>query len=379
MNFKKYSSLIPERIGDAMGMGNLIGKKIGLANLKLVITALLLASTAIINLKGEQIRPKGDLPQLSFRNTTGNMVQLTTIPASAVKVTVGIYGINIYDLNLRSNTYSMSMYVWLRWKGTIDPVKTLEFTNVVDNWGLIQASQFDSAKVLPDGSFYQVIQVNGRFFQAFNLTRYPLDTQELTLYIENSTDTYDQVVYVPDRESIGYSSTILIPGWEIQGLNVNSYLHDYGTNFGEVGESDASKYSTLKFSFQLERYVNFFLWKMLLPLLIVLMTNWIALLLNPTFIEVRTAMPATALLTTVFMHQSALDAIPECPSLVLMDQIFVMAYAFIVITLIQIIYINTKIDRESPESIARMVRVDKWSFTLQITGFVLLLLTLTLG
>ena len=84
-------------------------------------------------------------------------------------------------------------------------------------------------------------------------------------------------------------------------------------------------------------------------------------------------MPATALLTTVFLHQSALDAIPECPSLVLMDQIYVAAYAFIVLTLLQIIYINTKMDRESPESIARMVRLDKKSFTAQIVGFVILL------
>ncbi len=341
----------------------------------LTMIAILVLSTGIIDSFGLPFpnRINGDKPQFTIKNSAGTLVKMDSPPAKAVKVAVGIYGVNVYDLDLRSNTFNMSLYVWLRWKGDADPVKSLEFPNVVENWGLVKAALYDSAKILPDGSKYQVLEVNGRFFQAFDLSRYPLDKQELALYIENSTDVVDDVVYIPDSVSTGYSSSILIPGWKIKGLGVSSYLHDYGTNFGEVGVSDASKYSSLKFSLQLDRYVNFFLWKMLLPLLIVLMTNWIALLMNPTFIEVRTAMPATALLTTVFLHQSALDAIPECPSLVLMDQIYVAAYAFIVLTLLQIIYINTKMDRESPESIARMVRLDKKSFTAQIVGFVILL------
>jgi hypothetical protein len=75
----------------------------------------------------------------------------------------------------------------------------------------------------------------------------------------------------------------------------------------------------------------------LLPLLLVLITNWLALILSPKFAEVSTAMPATAQLITVFLQQSSLDAIPQVSSLVLMDLICVLAYAMIVITFGQII------------------------------------------
>ena len=311
--------------------------------------------------------------QLHISQNRGELLPLDSIPTDSKQVTIGIYSANIYDMNIRSNTFNMSFYLWLRWNGDFDPVTTLEFTNVVDNWGLTKDNILDSAQILKDGSHYQVMHVGGRFFQTFDLHRYPLDKQELSVYVENSTESVENLVYIPDSVSTGYSGDLLVPGWKVKELNVSSYVRDYGTDFGEVGLEKASTYSTVKFSFKLERYANFFLWKMMLPLIIVLMTNWIAFLLPPTLVEVRTAMPATALLTSVFMRQSALDAIPECPSLVLMDQIYVMAYICIVLTLIQIIWINIRIDENSPESISQMRKIDKRSFVVQIIGFIIVL------
>ena len=52
-------------------------------------------------------------------------------------------------------------------------------------------------------------------------------------------------------------------------------------------------------------------WKLLLPLIVVLCGSWIVLLLEPCQIEVRTGLPATALLTTVFLQQSYVDQLPQ--------------------------------------------------------------------
>jgi hypothetical protein len=311
--------------------------------------------------------------ELHVKNNSGKLIPLNDLPANAKRVTVGIYTINIYDLDLRSNTYRMSAYVWLIWKGDFDPVESLEFTNVVENSGFTKQSLLEAPRLLKNGSKYQAMHIEGRFFQPYDLKKYPLDSQELSLFVENTRDTYNEVVYIPDHTATGYDSNLLIPGWKVTGLNARTYIHDYGTNFGEADVAEASKYSTVKFSFDLVRNIHFFMWKLLLPLLIVLLTNWFALILKPTLIEVRTAMPATALLTAVFMRQSAMDAIPECPSLVLMDQIYLLAYLFILLTLLQVIWINTQIVRRTPENIARIIKIDKMSFAAQITGFSFLL------
>jgi hypothetical protein len=105
-------------------------------------------------------------------------------------------------------------------------------------------------------------------------------------------------------------------------------------------------------------------------LLIILLTNWLSLILKPTFFEVRATLPATALLTIIFLQQSALDAIPGCPSLVLMDKIYLLAYFCVILTLLQIFWVDVNLDKESSSSIQKMIKIDRVSFVAQIFFFV---------
>ena len=312
------------------------------------------------------------------RHPQGTFVNVNAPTPGANLVSIGLYGINIYNLDLKSSTYSMTAYMWLRWKGDYDPVETLDFINLVQNVNFTKKTLLATPTVLSNGEKYQVIRLDGSFYQPFNVTRYPLDKQQLSLYIENSTDTSDKIFYVPDLASTSYDIALIVPGWETKGLEIKSYLHDYGTDFGETGVPLGSKYSRIKFSVNLDRYTNFFVWKLLIPLLIILMTNWLTLLLHPSFFEVRAAMPATALLTIVFLQQSSLDAIPGCASLVLMDKIYLLAIFNVALTLLQIIIVNNKLDKESCSNLLKMIRVDKISFIVQILFFAVCLAILLL-
>ena len=80
-------------------------------------------------------------------------------------------------------------------------------------------------------------------------------------------------------------------------------------------------------------------------------------------------MPATALLTTVFLQQSSLDAIQGVSSLVLMDYIYVLAYAMIVITFGQIVWDNHRAKDEDEAVIKHVVKLDRWSILLQVAVF----------
>ncbi len=305
-----------------------------------------------------------------LKSTRGTLVTVDTPPPGAQKVTVGIYGLNVYNLDLKASTYSMTAYMWLRWKGDKDPVASLDFTNLVQDVVFTKKTLLGVPKILSNGEKYQCIRMDGVFFQPYDLSSYPLDQQELSLFVENSTDTCDKCFYIFDKPSSGYDVGLKVPGWIVKGLEANSYIHDYGTDFGEKDVAYASKYSGIKISLGLERYINFFIWKLMLPLLIILMSNWLSLLLNPKLFEVRVVMPATALLTIVFLQQSALDAIPGCSSLVLMDKIYLLAYLSVVLTLFQIIMINVKLDKGSEASILKMIKLDKISFAVQVLFFV---------
>jgi hypothetical protein len=305
-----------------------------------------------------------------IKNTQGTFLDVNKPFDNAKKVTVGIYVVNISDIDVQSNIYQIGAYLWLRWRGNFDPVESLDFINRVENSDFTKKALLSTPGLLHNGEKYQVIRINGVFFQSFDLRNYPLDKQELSLYIENSTDSYDRIFYVPDKVSSGYDVGLIIPGWQVIGLTENSYIHDYGTDFGELGIPKASMYSVVKFVLHLDRHVNFFVWKLFIPLLIILLTNWLSLILKPTFFEVRATLPATALLTIIFLQQSALDAIPGCPSLVLMDKIYLLAYFCVILTLLQIFWVDVNLDKESSSSIQKMIKIDRVSFVAQIFFFV---------
>ena len=332
------------------------------------LSLFMLIVSLLLGLNGCSARNTTDPSVVQAKPLTGKLTPLGTPNPSAQRVTVGLYVINVYDINLSSQTYYLTGYVWMRWQGENDPTGSLEFTNTVEEWGLLRKNLYEKPLVLGDGSYYQATRIQGRFFQPFDLTNYPLDKQKLILLIENSANA-DKVVFLPDTDASGYDQNLMAPGWNITSLQMESLLHDYGTSFGNP--ADLGTYSALRFALDLTRVQNLFIWKLMLPLVIVLFTNWLALTLSPTRIDVRTAMPATALLTTVFLQQASLDAIPQVASLVLMDKIYAVAYGVLVLTFARIVWDNTHIKEEDVQAVRQMHRMDLISLALQVVGFVL--------
>ena len=301
----------------------------------------------------------------STKNISGGVYTKAGAPAAtATKVMVGLYAVNAYEIDTAANTFFFKGYLWLRWKGDVDPISTLEFANSVEEWGLTVTNLTEKPQDLPSGEHLQTMRVQGRFFEPFVLSNYPLDKQNLEITLEDTLNDNTKIVYVPDNKETAFDSRFKVPGWTVNGISAETVNHNYVSNLGDTS-AQTSNFSALTFSIGIERAQNLFWWKLLLPLILVLITNWLALLLSPTYSEIRTAMPATALLTTVFLQQSSLDAIPQVSSLVLMDLIYVVAYSTIVLTFAQVIWDNHKIKNGHEERIAEVARGDRKSLIIQ--------------
>lgn len=295
---------------------------------------------------------------------------LTDIPAQAQKVETGIFAMNLYDLDASSNTYYLDFYMWFKWKGDIDPIANLEYTNGVDDWGVTSTPAYETPEKLPDGRLYQTLRVEGRFVQPFALSRYPLDQQDLKVFIENSVYTADQLVYVADREQSGYSENLTIPGWKIQGFDLLNLVRQYTTNFGDVRMGETAQYSSMQYSLTVTRPVSFFVWKLLLPLVIVVAASWGSLLLKPDNIDSRIIIPVTALLTIVFLQQSYSSGLPDVGYLVLLDKIYAIAYVLIIASILEAILTADWLKPDKPESMARIIQVDRTILLVQVLALV---------
>jgi uncharacterized membrane protein len=303
---------------------------------------------------------------------------LDTAPATAEQVTTGVYAVNVYSIDPSSNTYYVDFYTWFKWKGEIDPIANLEFTNGVEDWGMTRIDGYEKPEKLPDGNQYQVVRVEGRFVQPFVLTRYPLDDQRLTVIMENSVYPSNQLVYLPDQKDSGYAPELTLPGWKFEGFQVKSMLHEYNSKFGDP-RPGATTYSALRSELEISRPVSFFVWKLLLPLLIVLVSSWGAHLLTPMYVDSRIIMPVTALLTTVFLQQSYSSALPDVGYLVLLDKIYALAYILIIAALMETIITADWIKNDGREAELKVKKVDRILLITQaatlVIGSIVIILT----
>ena len=304
----------------------------------------------------------------------GSLTVATAPPSSAQVVKVGFYPVSLYELDMGSNTYYVDMYVWLRWKGDIDPTASLEFTNMVEEWGKQMEPIHSEPKVLADGSKYQILKVEGRFVQAFSLLDFPLDRQQLSITVEDSVNSNDVIAFEVDQESSGIGAKLKIPGWSLTGWSARSLVHNYGSTLGE--DAAPSQYSAAEFSLNIERPISYFYWKLLMPLVIVLLASLSALVLSPKSIDARTALPAGALLTAIFLQQSYSEGLPDLGYLILMDKIYLVAYSLIVLTLIRAIYVFQKTSNYSAPEIEKVLSVDRKLMVFFLVAFVAITLVL---
>jgi hypothetical protein len=289
---------------------------------------------------------------------------LGPISAKAQRVTVGFYPMNVYGVDISSNTYYIDTYIWFKWKGKIDPIADLEFTNAVEDWSMTQKPGYEKPQLQPDGSLYQILRMEGRFFQPYNLAKFPLDRQQLGILIENSIYTAQQLVYLADTQDTGYSPTVSVQGWQVMGWQTHNLLHTYPSNFG-LAVPELTPYSALRYEMHVERPLNYFIWKLLLPLIIVLVSSLGAFLLHPSYVESRIAIPVSALLTIVFLQQSYSAALPEVGYLVLLDQIYALSYLLVIAAILETIITADWVKSKQPADIARAQRLDRPFLILQ--------------
>ena len=218
------------------------------------------------------------------------------------EVRVGALVNDIQQLDLQSHSYNVDLYMWFKWDNPdIDPSRTFEFMNAFELWGHILTYESEEPLELPDGSLYQVVRNQGKFNAKLPLGRYPFDTQDLVVAVENTTADNTEVVFVPDRRPIALSEDLTLPGWKFEKPSLEVIGNRYVTDFGDP-TADDPVYSRVVIKVPVIRPRGPYATKLLLPMLLVAMTAALALSVHPRYVEGRIGIGITALLTLVALQ-----------------------------------------------------------------------------
>ena len=276
------------------------------------------------------------------------MLCLLASPACAEKaaetVYVGAYVNDIQQINLHEDSYRLDFYVWFRWKdASLDPSRSAEFMNAFEPSGHVRTHIYDKPQKLPDGSLYAVIREQGQFSAKFPLQQYPFDKQELVVAMEDTLHGEKEMVYVPDGKSpapMSLSARISMPGFDIgkPALAVGGF--PYPTNFGDTTQPDSTAYSRAVFAIPIQRPSLGTGIKVFLPLLLVMACAALVFFVHPAYVEGRLGVAITALLTLVALQLTSASNLPEVDYLLMTDKVYLLAYMFIIATMLQVARIS---------------------------------------
>ncbi len=274
------------------------------------------------------------------------------------EVVVGGYINEIHHVELRTHSYPGDIYIWFRWDDADDaPHETFEFMNLFDPEAHVESVGYDEPEVMEsNGQFYNYIRHQGAFSSAMKMTKYPFDDHILRFVIEDAEHGTEAMNYVPDPEGVSINDQISLPGYRIGKPRMVIEDKAYPTTFGDLNNPETGAYSRVVFEVPITRPWQYGVFKLFLPVLIVLMCSGLALAIDPTHTEGRIGLAITALLTMVAMQITTASSLPEVGYLTLLDMAYLLSYAFILIVMGRVAYGSWN---DAPEQIERARRNDR--------------------
>jgi hypothetical protein len=291
----------------------------------------------------------------------------------AAKVSVGMWLLDIDSIDSSAQNFVANFFVMLSWK---DPRlahgsgrhRTYDVTRiwtpriqVANEIGLVRRTYPEVVDVAPDGTVEYRQRFVGPFSQPLNLNKFPFDTQTFRLHLISPGNTSSDVEFVRNQNWIdagipmaaGIAKNISLPDWKIE-----SYRTDSAPYVVAVGADVAG----FAFDFVAKRDSGYYVWKVILPLLLIVMMSWSVFWIDPSSAGTQIAVATTSMLTLI-AYRFAIDSqVPKVSYLTKMDQFIVVGTVLIFLTLMQVV-LTARLAQKGRDVLAKRIdKVSRWVF-----------------
>jgi hypothetical protein len=295
-------------------------------------------------------------------------------PEPPTKVFVGMHIVAIRSLDVRAQSFFADLYLWVRFATTdAERAKQIDEKLEVINGKFDSKEEIDRKVV--NGETYICYRASGTFYFTATLRNYPFDKQSLDIVLENSNLENDEMIFVDDTLSYkrgglpenlwGLQPSVSIPEFTVRGVARDIDDAPYPTDFGDPEAGQAkSTYSRFTFSVRIERLYWSYLFKIIIPLMVILAMAYLVFLLPAKEVGTASGIVITALLSCMAFNVAVTDNMPEVGYLVLSDKFFIASYILLLVTLAETLGTYV-LDARGHEDLAKRIdRIASWMFPL---------------
>jgi len=223
-----------------------------------------------------------------------------------------------------------------------------------------------------DGSTWLETSIFGlaKIRTKFDFSKFPFDTQILNITYHNDAFKY----FATDDKTKLF---LMIPSEEVY-KSLNNYMGDNFLQEWEVVSTQVNTESawdqnnffsdTLTLSLEVERSQLYYIFKIILPVLLILSVAWYVLWIPTDDIESRLTTSIVALLSLIAYNFVFQDVIPKLDILTSLDKFILLSYIFCAIPIFTTIRLSRTIERSKKRSsyLNRMIR--RWGLVIYVFG-----------
>ena len=149
----------------------------------------------------------------------------------------------------------------------------------------------DEVEVGPDGAVVQIQRYSGTVSSAADLVDFLFDEQRFEIRVFAAGFTQQEVELVIEAGRTGRSGRFSIVDWAVGPLIAETFTLRYAP--------DGRVFPGCAFAFEAKRSAAFYIWKVILPLVIVVLLSWSVFWIDPTAIGAQIGVAATSVLALI--------------------------------------------------------------------------------
>lgn len=324
--------------------------------MSVVFTIVLLASMAVAE---EVIRltPSGNVTGLEGNES----VEVTAeIPGNQnATVEYGLYVLNLGKFDIATGAFTVDFYLSMRCPITCVG-QEFEFMNG-------RASSMEKIIDTPNEKFYRIqAQLNS----PVDLKKYPFDTQQMQIILEDKRMTTDSVRYGVLGEESGIDESIAFTGWHVQNWSAEVRDHYYPA-YDET-------FSQFVFTIPISRVIINSIIKTFLPIIFILLVMLSSFILDPDKMTTRLSMVGSALVASVMFHVSLTNQLPPVGYLTIADKFMMLTYFVILLSFGLNVALMQLSELKRQDVVERVHRMTEYSMFVVVPLLYVLLFVLVL-
>jgi hypothetical protein len=253
----------------------------------------------------------------------------STAPVQQV-VTAGIYLNQIDGMSLKEQKVAVDFHIWFRWKGDdVKPIETFDLAN-----GQIDSKE-DVYEATHGDTHYAVCRCLATIQKLWDVRRFPLDSHEVTIEIEDNDREEDLLQYVPDTENSNLNPDARVAGWDLSFGGAKVVTHTFNTNFGDISRptGNSSDWSRFVYTARMLRPGYGYFGKLFTGLFVAAAIALISLLTQPAEIDSRFGLGVGAMFAAVASEYLVTAALPDSNLLSLADRLHIVTFLLIFLAL----------------------------------------------